>query len=89
MVFIAILVALRLAWAAFTNLPRARLIALGIDDLANVATNGYFRVTVSLRAAEARELGKPWGCRLCKWLDRYLEQGHCDKALANQRRKLL
>lgn len=80
--FVSWIVAIRLIWYAIINVEQARIIALSWDDLANSATNGYFRVTISLRAAQAQAQNKRWGCIMCKFLDILLEKDHCAKALA-------
>ena len=76
------LVGLRIIYAAFANPFKAWQIAIGWDDLASVATNGWLGQTISFRAATARGQGKSWGCVLCRWLDE-VDPGHCDRALAD------
>lgn len=70
---------LHYVWAVFASPGRALRIAIGFDQLANVALNGSEDETISSRAARAREEGKRWGCVLCRFLDR-LEPDHCNKA---------
>jgi hypothetical protein len=44
---------------------------------------GFGKVaTVSHHAALARDAGRSWGCRLCRWLDT-VDPGHCDNAKAD------
>jgi hypothetical protein len=68
----------RYCWAICTNPARAWRIAVGFDQLANVAANGDEDETISSRAAKARHSGKRWGCVLCRILDA-IDPGHCDK----------
>lgn len=70
---------LRFGWAWLANPERAWRIAIGYDQLFNVAANGSEDETVSSRAARARDEGQRWGCVLCKLLDK-IETGHCDKS---------
>lgn len=69
----------RYCWAILTNPPRATRIAIGYDQLANVAANGSEDETISSRADRARERGARWGCVLCRLLDR-LDPDHCKKS---------
>lgn len=39
-------------------------------------------MTISARAATARDHGHRWGCILCRLLD-WLDANHCDGAVAN------
>lgn len=66
-------------WAVFTTPEKALRIAVGFDQLANVAFNGSEDETISSRADRAREQGKQWGCILCRVLD-WLEKDHCKKS---------
>lgn len=53
--------------------------------LADVALNVLLRgrvETVSARASRARDKGTPWGCWLCRLLDK-VDPGHCDQAAAD------
>ena len=75
---VAPLALVRMAWAIVRAPKRAWLIAIGFDDLGNVAANGKLGQTISSRAAHARPAR--WGCLLCALLDR-LDPGHCDRAL--------
>lgn len=69
----------RYLWAVLTNPARAWRIAIGFDQLVNVATNGHEDETISSRAARARDKGRRWGCILCRWLDA-LDKNHCNKS---------
>ena len=69
---------LRYLWAAVTNPARAWQIALAIDDLGNVASNGALGQSISSRAAHDRP--QRWACLLCWLLDK-LDPGHCDRAM--------
>ncbi|MDE2470390.1 MAG: hypothetical protein KGL35_17005 [Bradyrhizobium sp.] len=71
---------LRFAWSAMFAPEKAWRIALGVDDLDNVALNGRLGQTISSRAAYARRAGRRWGCVLCRFLDG-INPGHCDRAL--------
>ncbi len=62
----------------FTNPAKAWVIALGVDDLGNVAFNGRLGQSISSRAAHARP--RMWGCVMCRVLD-WLDPGHCDRAM--------
>lgn len=75
-----LLAALRYCWAILTNPPRAWRIAIGYDQLGNVAANGDEDETISSRAGKARRKGKRWGCVLCKLLEK-IDPGHCDRAI--------
>ncbi len=76
----AILALLRYVWSAAFNPAKAWRIALGVDDLDNVALNGRLGQTISSRAAYARRAGRRWGCVLCRFLDG-INPGHCDRAM--------
>lgn len=69
----------RYLWAIVTNPAKAWRIAVGYDQLANVAANGSEDETISSRAARARDNGRRWGCVLCRILD-HLDVDHCDKS---------
>lgn len=69
----------RYLWAVLTNPARAWRIAIGFDQLVNVAANGCEDETISSRAARARDRGKRWGCVLCKLLDA-IDSNHCEKS---------
>ena len=73
------LVALRCLWAIATNPGRAWQILQAYDRLGNAATNDPDVVTISSRAAFARDAGKRWGCVLCKVLDA-IQANHCNDA---------
>ena len=77
---LAPLVALvRYLWSILANPAKAWRIAIGFDQLVNVAANGHEDETLSSRAARARDSGRRWGCVLCRLLDA-LDPGHCDKS---------
>jgi hypothetical protein len=57
----------------------AKGIAVGYDQLANVALNGDEDETISSRAHRAAQNGRAWGCVLCKLLDK-LDKNHCEKS---------
>ncbi len=62
------------------DVRKAWLIALSIDDAANVACNGRLGQSISSRAAVAWSAHKRWGCILCKLLDE-VSPNHCAHAL--------
>lgn len=74
-----LLALVRYGWCIGTNPAKAWRIAIGYDQLANVAANGHEDETISSRAARARDRGKRWGCILCQWLDR-IDPDHCNKS---------
>lgn len=74
------LAVVRYTWAIDTNPARAWRIALGFDQLGNVATNGHEDETISSRAGKAARRGRRWGCILCRLLNK-LDPGHCDNAI--------
>lgn len=74
-----LLALVRYLWTVLTNPSRAWRIAIGFDQLVNVAANGHEDETISSRAARVRDEGGRWGCVLCKWLDK-LDPNHCDKS---------
>lgn len=77
---------LRMTWSALASHKRAwELLASG-DQLGNAAFNGDRDMTISQRAALARNEGKRWGCRLCRWLD-WVDDQHCDKSLVDGRKQ--
>lgn len=75
-----LLAVLRYGWAIATNPARAWRIAVGFDQLANVAANGDEDETISSRAGKAARRGRRWGCILCRLLDK-LDPGHCENAI--------
>ena len=77
---VAVLVALRMAWAIITYPDRAWTIALAYDRLGNAGANDDTVETMSRRAALARNAGKRWGCVMCRFLNLF-QKDHCDKAL--------
>lgn len=70
---------LHYVWAIAFNPARAARIAVGFDQLANVAANGSSTETISARAYRAQVEGRRWGCVLCKLLDK-IDKDHCRKA---------
>lgn len=70
---------IRYAWCCVFNTKKAWRIAIGYDQLANVATNGHEDETISSRAARAKDNGKKWGCILCRLLD-FVDENHCDES---------
>lgn len=74
-----VLALLHYVWAIFVNPDRAARIAVGFDQLANVAANGSSTETISARAYRAANEGRRWGCVLCKLLDK-IDKDHCRKA---------
>ena len=70
---------LRYIYAVFTTPDKALRIAVGFDQLANVALNGSEDETISSRAWRAQSEGKRWGCVLCRLLDK-VEKDHCAKS---------
>lgn len=70
---------LRFLYATLASPDRAWRIAIGVDQLVNVAANGHEDETISSRADRAREEGRRWGCILCRLLDA-IERDHCKKA---------
>ncbi len=75
----------QMLWAIIANPDRAWNIAVGFDDLANVAANGAIGQTISSRAAHDRP--QTWACLLCKLLDS-LSPGHCDRAMTALKQNL-
>ena len=69
----------RYIWAVMTAPSRALKIAIGFDQLANVALNGSEDETISSRADRAKSENKKWGCILCKILDK-IDANHCGKS---------
>lgn len=67
----------RYGWTVIANPGRAWLIAVGYDQLVNVATNGDEDETISSRAGKAARDGRRWGCILCRLLD-VVDPGHCE-----------
>lgn len=72
----AVVASLWMLAAIVAGSPRAWRIALGYDHLGNAVTGGDQRESISSRANRARSLGLPWGCLLCRLLDR-IERDHC------------
>jgi len=78
-VLASLVAGLHYVWAVFTAPERALRIAIGWDQLGNVALNGDENETISSRAARGRDEKKRWACVLCKLLD-WLDNDHCNKA---------
>ncbi len=76
----ALVIFIRYLTCIVTNIPKAWMIALTIDDTANVALNGRLGQTISSRAAVAWKDKKMWGCVLCSLLDE-VSPNHCANAL--------
>ena len=57
-----------------------RRIAVGFDQLVNVAANGHEDETISSRAGKAAREGKRWGCVLCRLLNVF-DNDHCQKTI--------
>lgn len=74
----------RMAWAILVNPTRAWRLSVSFDQLANAAGNGDPDETISSRAGKARNMGRRWGCVLCKLLDK-LDPGHCDRFIERDR----
>lgn len=68
-------------WAILFNPERAVRIAVGFDQLANVAANGSSTETISSRAYRAQQEGRRWGCVLCRLLDK-IDKDHCRNSAA-------
>ena len=66
--------------AALAGSRRAWKIAIGHDQLANVAFGGSEDETISSRAGTAAKAGKRWACILCRLLDKF-DPGHCEKSI--------
>ena len=64
------------------NHPRALRALEAVDQVGNALSGGDPDMTISWRAAIARDQGKRWGCVLCRWLDR-LDPDHCDKSIGH------
>jgi hypothetical protein len=62
-----------------TNPKKGLRIAIGFDQLANVALNGSEDETISSRAYRAMTEKQMWGCVLCRFLDHF-EKDHCEKS---------
>ena len=71
---------MRFAWSLVFSPTRAWRIAVGYDQLVNVAANGDEDETISSRAGKAAREGKRWACVFCRLLDR-LDPNHCEKAI--------
>ena len=82
-----LVIGLRYLTCIVLNVPKAWLIALSIDDAANVALNGRLGQSLSSRAAQAWKAGKPWGCILCDLIDE-VSPNHCAGALTSGRQNL-
>ncbi len=82
-----LVIGLRYLTCILMDVPKAWLIALSIDDAANVALNGRLGQSISSRAAQAWKVGKPWGCILCDLLDE-VSPNHCATALTSPNQNL-
>lgn len=69
----------RYLWCVLFSPQRAWQIAIGFDQLVNVAANGDVDETISSRAHRARTEGRRWGCVLCGLLDKF-DRDHCLKS---------
>ncbi|WP_412021552.1 hypothetical protein [Burkholderia cepacia] len=56
--------------------------AVWIDEGFNTLAGGSPNETISERAAKARNVGRQWGCMLCRFLN-WINPGHCDDALTS------
>lgn len=56
-----------------------RSVLIAADQFINALFRGNPNQTISSRAADARGAGRWWGCKLCRWLDRF-DFEHCEKA---------
>ncbi len=72
----ALFALLRMLYCIAANPPRAWVLAIAHDQLANAAANGDPDETISSRANRARAELRRWGCVLCGLLDR-IDPGHC------------
>lgn len=66
--------------AIFNAHPRGRRVAIGYDQLGNVATGGSEDETISSRAGRGTREGRVIWCLLCKMLD-WIEENHCEDSL--------
>jgi len=66
--------------AALYGSPRAWRLAVGYDQLANVAFGGSEDETISSRAGRALRKGERWACVLCRLLDRF-DPKHCERSI--------
>ena len=66
----------RYLWCIALNKNKAVRIAIGFDQLANVATNGHEDETISSRAWRGTQEKRPVWCILCRLLD-WIEKDHC------------
>lgn len=71
---------IRYFWTIAVAPSKTWRIAIGFDQLANVAFNGSEDETVSSRAARAKREGRRWGCVLCRFLNIF-ETDHCEKSV--------
>lgn len=75
---------MRYVWCIFAAPEKALHIAIGYDQLVNVALNGNPDETISSRAGRHMKTER-WACWLCKFLDK-LEERHCEKSIENTNR---
>lgn len=66
--------------AALYGSKRAWKLAIGYDQLANVAFGGDPDETISSRAGKEKKRGRRWACVLCRLLDK-LDPDHCEKSI--------
>lgn len=66
--------------AALYGSNRAWKLAVGYDQLANVAFGGDPDETISSRAGKAMKRGSRWACVLCRLLDRF-DPDHCNRSI--------
>lgn len=80
LLFGALFTAIRYVTCIFTNPDKAWNIAKMIDETGNVDANGQVNMTISKRAALARNKNRRWGCVLC-WVLDHIQPNHCNKSL--------
>ena len=68
----------RFAWSLVFSPKRAWRIAVGYDQLVNVAANGDEDETISSRAGKGTRKVRWWGCVLCQ-VQVKIEDRHCDQ----------
>lgn len=67
---------LRMLTYIIVGSDRAWRMAVAFDRIDNAACGGSDKETISSRAYRAQQEGRPWGCILCKLLDR-VQKDHC------------
>lgn len=70
----------RFIWCILRAPEKARQIAIGYDQLANVAMNGDPDETISSRAGRHARARERWACWLCGLLDK-IDPNHCEKSV--------